>query len=64
VAADLRGHPYVRVLDAGGRTLAVGQLVAYDPVRQEAAILGPLHRPGTHVWTVAAPPGRLWVAAE
>jgi hypothetical protein len=54
----------VRILNRLGHTVAMGQMVAFDPEEGVAALLGPLHRPGAAVWTSPADVDTIWVLDE
>lgn len=56
--------PRVRVVDDLGHTMAEGSVIAYDLPGQTIALLGPGHRPGTNLWSLAAAPEQIWIAAE
>lgn len=53
--------PLVRVTDDQGRTIAEGLAVAYDLAEERISLLRDGHRPGTALWSVAAPQERIWI---
>ncbi|HWI66460.1 MAG TPA: hypothetical protein VNT75_31920 [Symbiobacteriaceae bacterium] len=56
--------PVVRILDDRGHTIAEGVAVAYDLAEQTIALLGPSHRAGTALWSLAAAAHQIWIRTE